>query len=817
MAKVILVGGPSFALFNPSLHASLGLLYLAASLRQAGHDVKIQDCHKLSEWDGEKLKVNPALLEPCDILGVSIVTPNAEFGGQLAAAWPATLKVAGGPHVTYIVEGPHARFKTPKYFEGFDFLMTGECEESFVWFCNRFDDSKLNGYAHPRRALEQAHIPGLVYFDALGMHANPQPPLPDVTKLPMPAYDLWENYSSGGLQVTSKTGKSVDAEERKIGSLWTARGCLVAGTMITLESGLDVAIESLRVGDIVKCFDVEKGVYVSAPVQATWERDADDLWELELDDGTKTQITTEHPIWTKKGWSTVQALKVSNDFVLCSMQTGFCGLGLSIQTQEDNSFLFHNMPLSIRQSTSREKRGPHGSYEDVKDSKVGTVGAPPNSYKAGPQTFIGLQEGQFESDEETRGGQKSINHNETKMGERTFLAYQATMGAWPYAYALATEQCGTSTECWGEVVGGNLERLWAWFSFCWEWPVLGWALRFWQTKKSRLCERESQKGDFAQWRALAFCGSGKEREARLQGVRLGCFDCVGATSEDTSPQRASQAVDRVWRKIVRKTFIGGAKVYNITVHPYHNYFANDILVHNCPYGCYFCADARTKLREETNAQIEAEVEALAGVGVTALRIWDDVLTIKDKHCRELADIFHNNGMLWRGWSRVNLMNPELFTYLEKRGCTEMGFGVEHGSARMLKAMNKGTTPDANEKGIKICQDAGITARAYLLIGFPGETWESIYEMRDWLDKVRPDAASLHMFQPYPGSQVWNTPERFGVTLPENAFSQMWELNDDDPKTLVLDLPTMSKTELFEARTMLHEWIQENISLRLANR
>ena len=237
----------------------------------------------------------------------------------------------------------------------------------------------------------------------------------------------------------------------------------------------------------------------------------------------------------------------------------------------------------------------------------------------------------------------------------------------------------------------------------------------------------------------------------------------------------------------------------------------------CPYGCYFCADARTKLREESLEQIEAEVKALAEMGVTALRVWDDTITIKEKRCRDMADIFHNYGMLWRGWSRVNLMNAGLFRYLAERGCTEMGFGVEHGSPRMLKAMNKGTTPEANEKGIKICQDSGIVARAYLLIGFPGETWESIEEMKSWLGNARPDAASLHMFQPYPGSQVWGTPERFEIALPENAFSQMWELNDDDPKTLVLDLPTMSKEELFQARTELHEWIVENISLRLANR
>lgn len=452
MAKVILAGGPSFALFNPSLHASLGLLYLASALREAGHEVKIIDCHKISTFDPEtnKLCVDPGQMEECDILGVSIVTPNAEFGAQLASLWPAKVKVGGGPHVTYIVEGPHAQFKQKKYFEGFDFLMTGECEESFVSFCDAFD-----------RGEDVTRIAGVAWFGPFGLQHNPSPPLPDVTKLKIPAYDLWGNYSKGGLQVASIMGKSVDQSERTIGSLWTARGC--------------------------------------------------------------------------------------------------------------------------------------------------------------------------------------------------------------------------------------------------------------------------------------------------------------------------------------------------------------------PYGCSFCADARTKLREETFEQIEAEVKALRAQGVTSLRVWDDVLTIKAKRCRELAALFHDYGMLWRGWSRVNLMDPGLYKYLAEKGCTEMGFGVEHGSARMLKAMNKGTTPEANTKGIHICQDAGISARAYLLIGFPGETWESIGEIRDWLDRSRPDAASLHMFQPYPGCEVWNTPEKFGVTIPAESFSKMWELNQDDPSTCILDLPTLTKAELFAARKMLHEWVTDNISLRLANR
>src|SRR5580692_3041482 len=377
MAKVILAGGPSFSLTDPSMHVSLGILYMAGSLREAGHTVKIQDCHRLTSWDAEnkKLVVHTELLEECDVLGLSTVTPNIESASQLAQVWPAKYKVVGGPHVTYILDGPHDHYKRPSYFQGFDYMMTGEAELSFVQFCNSVDKGEID-----------KTTPGLCWFNELGwLQKNPQPPLPDVLKLAPPAYDLWEGaFHGSSVLVKSFGGKVIDKSERTVGSLWSARGC--------------------------------------------------------------------------------------------------------------------------------------------------------------------------------------------------------------------------------------------------------------------------------------------------------------------------------------------------------------------PYGCHFCADARTKLREESLEQVEYEVKTLASMGVTSLRVWDDTITIKEKRAMDMADIFYDYGMIWKGCTRVNLANPNLFKYLYSKGCTEMAFGIEHGSARMLKAMNKGTTPKANEVGVKLCQDSGVIARSFLIIGFPGETHETIDEMAQWLDQVRPNAA-----------------------------------------------------------------------------
>ncbi len=171
-------------------------------------------------------------------------------------------------------------------------------------------------------------------------------------------------------------------------------------------------------------------------------------------------------------------------------------------------------------------------------------------------------------------------------------------------------------------------------------------------------------------------------------------------------------------------------------------------------------------------------------------------------------------MRWRGNTRVNLTNPSLFSYMAAKGCCELGFGVEHGSSKMLKAMAKGTTPEKNTEGIKMCQDAGMIAKAFLMLGFPGETLETVEEMKQWILKTRPSACSWCLFQPFPGSDVWNNPHNYGVSLPENAFDRFWQQGLEGTESeLVLNLPTISKMDLLRSRVQIGELIDSEIGHR----
>lgn len=114
----------------------------------------------------------------------------------------------------------------------------------------------------------------------------------------------------------------------------------------------------------------------------------------------------------------------------------------------------------------------------------------------------------------------------------------------------------------------------------------------------------------------------------------------------------------------------------------------------------------------------------------------------------------------------------------------------------------------------MAQDAGMVAKAFLLLGFPGETEESIENMKKWIIETKPSACAWSLFQPFPGSDVWNNPDRYGVTLPDNAFDRFWQMGKEGSvDELVLNLPTISKEQLQRARIEVGELIDREIGHR----
>lgn len=155
----------------------LGLGYIAAYLRRAGHKVRIFDAESCA-GSPELLWKNLAEFGP-DLLGISSVTPNFASGRQLAMEAKrrlGCLVVMGGPHVTAL---PRSSLES---VTGLDAVILGEGELPMLAAAAEFD---------ARGKIDFSGIPGAAFIQNGKYLENPRPePISDLDSLPSPARDL---------------------------------------------------------------------------------------------------------------------------------------------------------------------------------------------------------------------------------------------------------------------------------------------------------------------------------------------------------------------------------------------------------------------------------------------------------------------------------------------------------------------------------------------------------------------------------------------------------------------------------------------------
>jgi radical SAM superfamily enzyme YgiQ (UPF0313 family) len=186
----------------------------------------------------------------------------------------------------------------------------------------------------------------------------------------------------------------------------------------------------------------------------------------------------------------------------------------------------------------------------------------------------------------------------------------------------------------------------------------------------------------------------------------------------------------------------------------------------CPFPCSFCAagQSRIQYRSGTSARIELE-HLISAYGIEGFAIVDDNFIVSKAKVSDICDQIAALGLRWSALSRVDTVSPPLLAKMAAAGCIEVKYGVESGSESLLKAMRKNTTRDKIRAAIHATTDAGIAAKAFIIHGFPGEDDRTTDETISLLAELAPSIArvSLFRFVPLPGTQVYETPEKYGIT------------------------------------------------------
>jgi len=118
---------------------------------------------------------------------------------------------------------------------------------------------------------------------------------------------------------------------------------------------------------------------------------------------------------------------------------------------------------------------------------------------------------------------------------------------------------------------------------------------------------------------------------------------------------------------------------------------------------------------------------------------------------------------WTSFGRVKNFD-RLFGKMARAGWVSLWFGIESGSEKVLKCMNKFYTPEDIRHTISIAQKAGIKCTGGFIVGFPGEDESTLAETLTLAQELSLDNMVFTLFILAPGCLVAEIPENYDVKL-----------------------------------------------------
>jgi len=198
----------------------------------------------------------------------------------------------------------------------------------------------------------------------------------------------------------------------------------------------------------------------------------------------------------------------------------------------------------------------------------------------------------------------------------------------------------------------------------------------------------------------------------------------------------------------------------------------------CPHKCIFCVGRKmvgARVRYRSAVKIVDELEYLNALNFHQINIADDLFTANKNHCTAVCDEIIKRGLQlkWTSFARVDTVSDAVLVKMRAAGCSAVSFGIESANPQILKTIKKGIALKQVEDAVDMCRRAAIIPFASFILGLPGETPQTIKETMEFGNRLKKLGLSFgfHLLAPFPGTEIRENNERYGIKILTNDWSQ----------------------------------------------
>jgi len=183
----------------------------------------------------------------------------------------------------------------------------------------------------------------------------------------------------------------------------------------------------------------------------------------------------------------------------------------------------------------------------------------------------------------------------------------------------------------------------------------------------------------------------------------------------------------------------------------------------CPYTCKWCSTAvyGQSYRRRSPKLVAEELKYLKeNYGPDSVWFVDDVFTVSHKWLAEFVEeVIKQDAIIpFECITRADRMTDEVIELLKKAGAFRVWIGAESGSQKVIDAMDRRVDVNVVREMIQKTRKAGMEAGTFIMLGYPGETEDDIFETVKHLKDSNPNYFTITVAYPIKGTGLYNEVE-----------------------------------------------------------
>lgn len=200
---------------------------------------------------------------------------------------------------------------------------------------------------------------------------------------------------------------------------------------------------------------------------------------------------------------------------------------------------------------------------------------------------------------------------------------------------------------------------------------------------------------------------------------------------------------------------------------------------SCPYSCSFCNfPLRSGKYTYSNVEfIKTELKKVCSDGKRKyVSFIDDTFNIPLSRFKSILQMIVDEGInvSWNSYLRSDQIDDEAIDLMKRSGCIGVFLGVESGSDFQLERMNKRSKREDYISVIGKLKEKEIITYASFIVGFPGETLDTVRETISFIEEAKPD---------FYRAQVWYCDTKTPIYDQKDLYSISGEGFDWSHKTM----------------------------------